>query len=567
MRQLKVNNIFLALLLHACAQQSVPTGGEKDSEAPKLQQSIPSNRQTNFKGNQITLIFNEFVQLNNPREQIIITPEVDIKKTEVTARKNKVILRFNQTLKDSTTYTINFREAVQDITEKNPASNLRLAFSTGPDIDTLSIKGKVLQLLTDEPESNCMVALAPASDTFDIFRHKPEYFTLSDKQGNYALENLKAGSYILYAFQDKNKNLIVDSKSEMFGFRGRPVTLKQENESIDLHIIKLDMRPLKLASARPLGNHFIIRMNKGLLDKKIISEDPSTRIFFDEPENGVIRIYNTFNNKDSIALKCHLSDSTNNSIDTVLYARFSGKNLQPEKFKMTNEEAAYLNMNITTNITFSKPVLRTDTDSIYIPVDSLTIIKLNPENFTFNNNQTTCKVTIQLPKPLNFEPKSKSQITARSRDDRLRNPGKSANPKMLYNHIIFAKGAFISAEGDSSDLLTVRINETKPEAKATLIYEVLTTNNAIAELYQKGKTIIKSNFTKGKFTNIDPGEYRLRALLDINNNGQWDWGNYYKRLEPEPVWHYQDNSNKNIPLKANWEVGPLLIKSKQNVEN
>lgn len=566
MKHLRIKYIYLTLYLFSCAQQTAPTGGEKDTQPPVLIQSIPSNRQTDFKGDRITLVFNEAVQLNNPREQIIITPEIDIKKTEITARKNKVILQLNQSLKDSTTYTINFRESVQDITERNAAANLRLAFSTGPLIDTLSIKGKVFQLLNGEPEPNCLVALAPSTDTFNIFSHKPTYFTLTDKQGDFLLENLKQGSYLIYAFQDKNRNLIVDSKSEMFGFRSKPIILEQVNCSIDLFILKLDMRPFKLASARPLGNHFLIRFNKGLFKKQIIAENSTQSVLYDEPENGVIRIYNTFNTSDSIPLKCQFTDSLYKTIDTLLYAKFPGKTLQPEKFAVTIEETTYQNMKVSAKIKFNKPVLAVNTDSCYIPLDSVNLVKLNPNDFNFNYNKTTCEISIGLSKPLNFDLKTANTITPLSREERQKEVKKSGNSRRLYNYLVLEKGAFISAEFDTSNTVTSRITEIKPEEKATLLFEIQTKHTAITQLYQKDKVTMQIEQSKGRFTNINPGEYRLRSFIDINGNQQWDWGNFYQGAEPEPVLHYEEKGIKNIPLKANWEVGPLLIKPRENVE-
>ncbi len=55
-------------------------------------------------------------------------------------------------------------------------------------------------------------------DTFNIFKHKPVYITQSDDKGKYSIENLKPGDYYIYAIDDKNRNLIADSKSEMYGF-------------------------------------------------------------------------------------------------------------------------------------------------------------------------------------------------------------------------------------------------------------------------------------------------------------------------------------------------------------
>src|SRR5690606_11658235 len=105
---------------------------------PVLLSSIPANNQTLYSDKTITLNFNEFVQLNNPNEQIIITPAL-VKNFKAVVRKNRVVITIDEDWKPNTTYAINFREAIQDITEKNRAQDLKLAFSTGSYIDSLSI--------------------------------------------------------------------------------------------------------------------------------------------------------------------------------------------------------------------------------------------------------------------------------------------------------------------------------------------------------------------------------------------------------------------------------------------
>src|SRR5690606_31352989 len=37
------------------------------------------------------------------------------------------------------------------------------------------------------------------------------------------------------------------------------------------------------------------------------------------------------------------------------------------------------------------------------------------------------------------------------------------------------------------------------------------------------------------FNNIEPGNYKLRAIVDRNQNKRWDPGNFYKNTQPEPV--------------------------------
>jgi hypothetical protein len=52
------------------------------------------------------------------------------------------------------------------------------------------------------------------------------------------------------------------------------------------------------------------------------------------------------------------------------------------------------------------------------------------------------------------------------------------------------------------------------------------------------------------FENVKPGEYNLRIIHDINNNGKWDTGNYLKKIKPENIVHYNDT----IKVRANWVI-------------
>lgn len=253
---------FSFLLLAGCAKQTSPTGGPKDETPPELVKSNPEHNTVNYKGSEIELTFSELIQLNKPKDEIIISPA--IKEIETTYRKNKVFISFKSELQDSTTYSFSFRESVQDLTEKNSASNLKLAFSTGSFIDSLSVEGRIMDLLTNKPLPNITVAVHYESDTFDIFKHKAEIITKSDLDGNFLIENLKPTSYTLYAFNDKNKNLFVDSKSEKYGFISEPINLKNTLKEITIPLISLDARALKLLAPGPLKTISILNSIKVL---------------------------------------------------------------------------------------------------------------------------------------------------------------------------------------------------------------------------------------------------------------------------------------------------------------
>lgn len=116
---------------------------------PKLGSSNPTIGQKNFKGSQLELTFSEPIKLKDAKEEILITPTPG-KNTTYTVKKNKLIIEPENDWKENTTYNLNFREGVQDLTEGNPVENLRLAFSTGPEIDSLSIEGGISLTFSDK---------------------------------------------------------------------------------------------------------------------------------------------------------------------------------------------------------------------------------------------------------------------------------------------------------------------------------------------------------------------------------------------------------------------------------
>lgn len=210
--------VLYVFLLTSCARQSAPTGGPKDTIPPVLVRAIPPNEAINFNDKEIQLLFSETVILNAPKEQLIVTPTIG-KEYKIVNRKNSVILTFEDPLEDSTTYTFNFRESVQDITEKNPVRNLQLAYSTGTYIDSLSIEGTVFDMLRGKEIKDATVALHVENDTFNILEDPASYFTKTDEKGKFKISHLKPDNYYLYAFEDKNRNLIVNSRTESYGFK------------------------------------------------------------------------------------------------------------------------------------------------------------------------------------------------------------------------------------------------------------------------------------------------------------------------------------------------------------
>jgi uncharacterized protein (DUF2141 family) len=564
-RLFKLFWFIYALFLISCARQSSPTGGPKDTIPPVLIKAIPGNEAINFKGKSIELTFSELVALANAKEQIIIAPTVG-KDFEVDVRNNRVVLNFEKDLQDSTTYTFNFRDAVQDVTEKNPVRNLKLAISTGTYIDSMSVEGTVFNILQQKELKDVTVAIQAYNDTFNILKHPATFFTKSDEKGNFKIENLKPGLYNLYAFQDQNKNLIVDSRSEAYGFLKDSVLLDDNIKKIEIGLVRLDTRPLKITSARPYNTYFNIKTSKNVKAVTITAADSSDIYYSFGADNANLQIYNTLVDKDSTLINVSLEDSIQNRIDTTLYGKFLKREIDPEKFDYKIDETSLLADKgiFKAIITFTKPLKEVDFDSIRFTIDSTKILSFTQEDLFYDEPRKILTLTKKFDK--NFyaveeEGTEKPNVSNKTIADTTKS--KTNQKPGIKNEFYLGYAAFISVEQDSSKQSKQSITPARTEDLGMIIAELeQTKSNIIIQLIDKEQKIIAAARNKSpvSFEDLNPGEYLLRIILDRNGNGVWDPGNYLRKEEPEEIYYYENETQqREIKLKANFELGPLLI--------
>lgn len=567
--------LLILILLSACAKQTSPTGGPKDEMPPTLLESNPENKAVNFKGDKIELTFSELVQLNKPKEQIIISPSVKETLTEV--KKEKVVLSFITPLEDSTTYSVNFREAVQDLTEKNPAANLKLAFSTGSYIDSLSIKGIAFDMRTNKPIPDVTVALHYQNDTFNILKHPAYIFTKSDKEGNFLIQNLKATSFFVYAFIDKNKNLIVDSKSEKYGFLSELLTLKDSIAEVVVPMVALDARPLKLISSRAYQNYYNIKTNKSFISYSIKYKDDLPTVTAIGDDLASVKIYQTFNIKDSVLASLNIVDSIGNKVDTTIYVKFNEPNEERilDKFKVEVEKPiVYLqSQELSTTIQLNKPLKSINYDSIYFELDSLTKFFFTAEEIKLDTQKLTLTLKKKLPKSVFEKPTEKNNNNTSKQISLPPANIDSLQTQKLpkVKELRLKEAALVSIDDDSSSYSTLKPVYFKTEDLGVILVETENISDPyfIEVVDTKGEVIQRADNVKYKtFSDIDPGEYSLRIVIDANKNGIWDAGNYFTKQEPEKVYYYANEEGiQTFPLKANFEIGPLLIKTNFSVNN
>ena len=209
--------IYYSLFTISCARMGQPDGGWYDDDPPVVVGSTPEDRATNVKTNKITIYFDEFIKIDNATEKVIVSPP-QLEVPEIKGAGKKIVVELKDTLKENTTYTIDFSDAISDNNEGNPMGNYTFTFSTGEQIDTFEIAGYVLDASNLEPIKGIAVGLYnDLSDT--AFTTKPLMrISRTDSRGHFVVKGVAPGTYRAYALQDMDGDFCFKQKGEMIAF-------------------------------------------------------------------------------------------------------------------------------------------------------------------------------------------------------------------------------------------------------------------------------------------------------------------------------------------------------------
>ncbi|MEM8927497.1 MAG: Ig-like domain-containing protein [Bacteroidota bacterium] len=526
--------VFLGLALTAlwqCARRGTPSGGPKDVDPPVLLRTDPENLSTNFDSNKIRLYFDEYIKLEDVQNQLIVSPPLkNIPEIKPLGGPSKFIeITLKDTLKENTTYTINFGQSIVDNNEGNPNSFLTYVFSTGDYIDSLSLSGVVKDAYNRNPDQFISVMLYEIDSIYNdstIYKYPPNYLAnTGDSLPFFQLNNLKAGKYKLFGVKDEGKNYVFDQRADKIAFLQDTITLPTDT----LLLLNLFKETPNYAASVPsyVAKNRIIFGYSGNGDSIKIKPltqlpDSVTTTIKKEKDKDTLNYWITPTDIDSIVFT--VSNELFKIIDTFTVKT---RKLALDSLTLIPSPSSKINYGQQFQIASSTPLVEVDTSLIEIMDKDSMLIDFSAQLDTIGN-----KVEVD------FE----------------------LAEEQSYN-LTFLPGAFKDFFGAGNDTIGLRLSTPKltdlGNMNLTITGDVrypivvqLTDEKGEVQREQ-----ISNNPEPLSFKYLDPGKYGIRVIFDENGNGKWDTGNYLKKIQPERISYFPDI----IEVRANWEMEQTFV--------
>lgn len=585
------------ILLSSCAVQDSPSGGPKDTVPPEVIKSIPPNNSVNFAADRITLTFSEFVTLKEINNQLVVSPPVK-ELPEFIMRGKNMTMKFMEPLRENATYNFFFGDAIVDITEANPLTSYNFSLSTGPVLDSLSIKGKLMDAFNKQPVEGAFVMLYDSIYDSVPYIQRPYYLAKTNKNGEFILNNLRNSKYMMFALSDINSNYLYDLPTENIAFADSLIT------------------PLYFGG-QPKGD---------TISADILTDSASV-----ESDSAKAQLY--FITNDSLKIDFTDSLSINKTPDTL-----SGIGIELKKPVFPSYTLYQFRESDTTQQLLKGTVLRNDVISMVFrqPLKTLAFTPLKPiytDNWAITAyNRNLDSLTIWIRKPLSdslivevadngtvldtlylalvpqvkqLRGKAQTPITSslrmysslkgsKIRPDRdleitFDDPVAQFSPEKL---VLFADTIPISPKIFFNDSLQLKLHVNYPW-KEGIKYRLEVPDSSFMSIFEYGNDSTTYKFTglteeetgsiKMSIKPLEEGQYivqlldekeskiqedvitkegileynylparkyMFKAIRDLNKNGKWDTGNYLQKRQPETVFYF----SKLIELRTNWTI-------------
>jgi hypothetical protein len=585
------------VIVSSCANTGMPTGGPTDSIPPVLIGTDPGYKSLNFKGESVKLTFNEYLSIDNISETLVISPPLE--KRPIIRTKGKIlVIQFDEKLKDSTTYSLDFKNSVVDNNEKNPIENFRFSFSTGDVYDSLRVAGRVVNAFNLNPIESGLVFLQSNLTDSAVFNVRPNYIAKTDDEGLFMIDNIPPGNYHIFALNDLNNDMLYNKGSEEIAFVDTLVVPSVDyHEHLDTLVKGADsllimghylFRPDPFymryfmedvyeqyveSSERESRNRCLFLFNETVKDtfnvRALNVESDTWQLFEYNQKMDSITLWITdtmVSKQDSLFMEFSYSllDSVGERYvqkDTVLM-KYTDPKENDKKKKRRNEEedetpepvpqfdwksnmSSTMELNGNIKLVAPEPIASFDSTlvKLYLSTDTLK----TPLEFTFRKDNSAYRTYIV---DYQWEPEESYTLLVDS--------AASVNVFGITSREL--RKSFKIREEDYYGTITFDFtNVTMP-----VIVQIL--KNSEDEEVIRQLTTDKDG--EVLFEYVQPGKYKFKVIYDENSNGKWDTGSYQDNLQPERIAYVPQvfKMRSNWSEKLSWDLTPDLTNAKDIID-
>jgi len=568
------------VIISSCANQGMPTGGPMDSIPPILVNTQPDYKALNYDENEVRLTFSEYIIPDAISEKLVVSPPLE-KRPSILTKSRTLIIRFNEELKDSTTYSLDFKNSVVDNNERNPLEGLRFSFSTGEIYDSLRVAGRVLNSFDLEPVEQTLVLLHSNLHDSAVYTLTPDYIAETDEEGNFLVSNIAPGKYHLFSINDINNDLRYNEGAENIAFVDSLIVPHAEfYAEADTLVSGVDSLLIEGHTHFYPAPKYIRQFKENLFEQYVKREEresryKSTFVFNESVRDSfsILPLESEMKNwyilepnekfdslivwfadtllarQDTfpVEFSYYQLDSTNQlflQTDTTELI-FTDKKEEPtrrnrekddekeegpepiEQFSWNlNIQSSAFDLNKDILLTSPQPLKNIDTSDIvlYLALDTLK----TPLNINFTKDTLAWR-TYRI--KYNWEPETNYTLEIDS-------------------------AAAVNIYGITSKELTKNFETQEEDYYGTIIFEASgITEQVIVQLLENNENeevitekIINENKTV-VFDFLEPDKYKIKIIYDRNKNGKWDTGSFQDKYQPERVAYI----NEVIKIRSNWD--------------
>lgn len=593
--------LFTAFCL-SCAQVGSPSGGPRDEDPPRVLESEPPNYSIRFEAKKIQITFDEYIVLDNVNQELIVSPPME-EKPEVKLKKKTLIIEFEEALKENTTYTFNFGNAIKDLHEGNKLQNFEYVFSTGEVLDSMSVRGilKYAETLEKPKDPFTIMLYSDLRDSVPL-TEIPLYVGRSDDSGVFSVNNLRPDEYKVFALMDGNNNLLFDLPSEEIAFLDSNLTVNTEfvrlllgieppdssANPIDSSSLMSDVR-LDSLDAQGIPGDSTLAMLDSLppgpdltsiyVDLMLFTELPDLQYLSDYGREDrrrlelefALPLSDTFQYKfllgageeisyledfsqrrDSLTL--WIIDSLHYKMDSLWIAlQYTAKDTA-DQYVSINDTLVFSYKEVS-----SKKKKRSESET----VEKLNVVSMR--NGGFQDMHLGLGILLDFP----LEKVTDSLISLYHIPDSV----ELAVPFSVEADTIVLNRATLSAPWESDanyrlqilpgalasvyplehDTLDVSFKTRDLEYYGQILLNLKNVNQrVVVQLLDKKKVVSEVAVDEDGqyvFPNLAPSKYSFKFIHDRNKNGKWDTGKYMEKLQPESV----ELLAVEIEVRSNWD--------------